>query len=87
MMDDEDDTNESSSGPPKAMIRPGESVTVETVVVWKRRRVLAECHQSTWSPSGQCLGQGITTILAIDATTRRPARKLPSWVSVTDHGK
>jgi len=76
----EDDTA-TSANHQLPLIRPGQSVTVETVAILKRRGTVVECHQSAFSSAtGACLGQGVTTILAIDADTKRPVRSLPDWL-------
>lgn len=85
LVEEASDSTSTAAAPPTAgqqpLICPGQSVTIETVAVWKRRGTVVDCHQSAFSSAtGQCLGQGVTTILAIDADTKRPVRSMPPWI-------
>jgi hypothetical protein len=68
---------------------PGQSVvTVDTATVLKRRGTVIECYHtaSLLSHSGKNsvrMAQGVVTLLAIDAVTKRPVTKLPVWVMET----
>jgi len=81
LVDNHRRSNNSSEDDKEPLIYPGQSVTVQTTVVSKRRGgTILECYQTAYAPSGQLLGQGVTTLLAIDAIKKRPVRSLPAWI-------
>lgn len=79
------------SGLVKVESRPGQTVTVKTDVVVKRRGMILEFRQTLFLPPSKQSGdktlgrrrrlaQAVVTIMALNARTRRPTSKLPEWV-------
>lgn len=65
---------------------PGRSnIRVETVVVTKRRGTMIDCYHTATLDGKNISGrhgmaQGVATLLAIDAITKRPVQQLPDWI-------
>jgi acyl-CoA thioesterase FadM len=57
---------------------PGQQVDVETASVVKRRGMIVECWQTLKSGTSR-LAQGKVDLMMLDAKTRRPTSKLPTW--------
>lgn len=75
--------NRNLSSSMQSQLRPGQSVTVETTVIGRRSGTILDCYQIAFALSAHgerhMFGQGITTVLAINATTHRPVRSMPIW--------
>ena len=65
------------------IVCPGESVSVETSYVVKRRGMIIECYQTLKGDNGSRLAQGKVTLMLIKNSTRRPTSKMPDWVKQT----
>mmetsp|Transcript_56142 Transcript_56142/g.136005 ORF Transcript_56142/g.136005 Transcript_56142/m.136005 type:complete len:463 (+) Transcript_56142:116-1504(+) len=68
---------------------PGQQIQVETSYDVKRNGMIVDCYQTVLSPTGGddddddkllTLTQGKVTVMMIDAKTRRPTKRLPSWL-------
>jgi acyl-CoA thioesterase FadM len=60
------------------MARPGQTGTVQTEFLAKRKGMILECHQSLWVED-RCVAQGIVTIMSLNEATRRPTANFPPW--------
>jgi len=60
-------------------INPGQSVSVETSYVVKRKGMIVDCYQTLKSDNDSRLAQGRVTLMMIDTETHRPTSKLPDW--------
>ena len=61
-------------------INPGQSVSVETSYVVKRKGMIVDCYQTLKSDDDYRLAQGRVTLMMINTETYRPTSKLPDWV-------
>jgi acyl-CoA thioesterase FadM len=62
-------------------VHPGQSISVETSFVIKRKGMIVECYQTLKSDNHDSrLAQGKITLMMINDSTRRPTSKLPEWV-------
>lgn len=65
---------------------PGMQVDVETSFRARKRGAIIDCYHTlvlkgeTEPIERHRMAQGVVTIMALDATTRRPTNKLPSWL-------
>jgi hypothetical protein len=65
---------------------PGMQVDVETTFRVRKRGAIIDCYHTLVLEDGMDptvrhrLAQGVVTIMALDANTRRPTNKLPSWL-------
>jgi hypothetical protein len=65
---------------------PGMQVDVETSFRARKRGAIIDCYHTlvlkgeTKPIERHRMAQGVVTIMALDATTRRPTNKLPSWL-------
>jgi hypothetical protein len=70
----------------RPLLVPGMQVEVETGFRVRKRGAIIDCYHSlvfedaTDPTARQRLAQGVVTIMALDANTRRPTNKLPSWL-------
>ena len=73
--------NEQRIPPPNCM--PGSVLRVETDFVARNTRgTIIDCYQTVFYPDGHTRqSQGIVTIVALNAATRRPTKRLPTWLS------
>jgi len=66
---------------PVAMIQGGTPVLVETTLDIKRKGMICDCFQILkHEETGQVLARGLVKVMLLNATTRRPTSKLPSWL-------
>jgi acyl-CoA thioesterase FadM len=61
------------------LLSAGQQVQVTTDYVVKRSGMILECQQTAWV-QGSRMAQGVVTLMALNAQTRRPTSKLPVWL-------
>jgi hypothetical protein len=65
--------------PRHRLLSAGQQVQVTTDYVVKRSGMILECQQTAWV-QGYRMAQGVVTLMALNAQTRRPTSKLPVWL-------
>lgn len=63
---------------------PGQSVTVTTLYVAKRRGMAVECAHTAYLGDKR-IAQGIVTMVTLNAATMRPTKNLPVWMKKKIH--
>jgi hypothetical protein len=70
----------------RPLLAPGMQVDVETAFRVRKRGAIIDCYhtlvlEDAMDPTARHrLAQGVVTIMALDANTRRPTNTLPSWL-------